>query len=251
MKAKGTIAAALVLSSLFYLPGRGAAGDGRETEAAWTPDLGLHSLREIGTALHEKEAHPLILVRRKDPADQDGEQRTVETCAAYLSAINDDFYPANNYEEAMASEYIAKCFSLQFLEQVNPAAHIGVIRKWPKGMLWSLPPLMCPEVDCDASKEDAWEAALKKATPWVKWDRKLRIEAANGTMVGLQDGSDWSIGLTLLVQSGSRAGESKTTIEQRFGILACVSIPKGTYHECEFHVVARDGTKLREVYVRP
>jgi len=243
MEARRTIAIALVLSSLFYFTGVRAADDARAAKVAWAQSLGLDRLSDIGGALLKEQRQPLVLNRH-------GESRTIQNCDDYLSAVSDGFVPANNFENTRSSDYVERCFALQFLLQVSPSADVGVIQKWPEGMVASIPPLLCP-AECGGPKAREWKAALDNGTPWVKWDPDLVVEPFNGRTAVLHDAEGWVYSMSLVVQSDSPVDQSQRTREQRFGILACASVQQGAYHECKFVVLSPDGLKLRQIYSRP
>ncbi|MGB6430048.1 MAG: hypothetical protein WBF06_05650 [Candidatus Acidiferrales bacterium] len=133
---------------------------------------------------------------------------------------------------------------------MNPTAGVGVIHKWPEGVVASIPPLLCPG-ECGGSRAREWKAALGGGTPWVKWEPELVAEPTQGVEAVLHDASGWIYSMSLVVQSDASADENPETPGQRFGILACASVQQGTYHECEFVVLGSDGPKLREIYSRP
>jgi hypothetical protein len=234
----------MLIAALLLLGATGRAqAPAESTESvAWAPILGVNNLDELGRAMRQEEERPVKLERN-------GQDRTVQNCDDYLSALRDGFSPASDSENEMALDYVWKCFALQFLRQVNSHASVGVIKEWPEGLVASLPPLVCPG-ECNGAKAREWKAALDDGTPWMNWDSTLTVESVNGTEAYLQDDA-WEFSLSLVVQSDSHANGSQGAGEERFGILACASAQQGTYHDCEFVVLAADGPRLRQIYSRP
>jgi hypothetical protein len=185
----------------------------------WAPDLQLTSLSDVDQAL----TLPLTSDGKQASVTlrNDSQQKTVETCAQYLEAIDQGLYPAN--EQGSDTPFVNRCYALRYLKSAQQPHQSFIEANWGSDVLSRLPPF---EVFAEASTAAKANEARQRHESWGQFDPTMSTLSRTANNVLFQNRHErWDLKIVALGDFNHDGVEDEV-------VIACNSRKTGSGGSC-------------------
>jgi hypothetical protein len=157
----------------------------------WTPALRLSAPTEIPSRLTTRVTPDGVTLTQVG-FKRDARKRTVTTCAGYLAAIGEGYFPLTSYEQGLAYPFTRDCYLLRDLQSARPAIRtVFGTSGWSTTALTELPPLWIIGTRPDG---DRLPGALAAGMSWQTFTPTVRlVRIDRDTLAAEDDGAIYTL----------------------------------------------------------